>query len=76
VWDKVTVAIAVAERRVYVLNGEFFEQVFKNPEFTASPFDAVSEEMYEVYLKESVIMDFSKFGWFRPIQRRFKDSSC
>ena len=65
-WDKVIIAIALAERRVHVLSGELLEQVLKNPEFTPSPFDSVTDEQYEAYLKESASIDISK-GWYRPL---------
>jgi len=50
-----------------MLSGEFFELMLKNPEFTVSPFDLVTEDQYEGFLKEASAMDFSKAGWYRPL---------
>jgi hypothetical protein len=50
-----------------MLSGEFFELMLKNPEFTISPFDQVTEDQYEAYLKETSTLDFSKAGWYRPL---------
>lgn len=66
-------AIVFVERRIHVLNGDFFEAVLKNPDFSPSPFDGVTDDQYEAFLKEAFVLDFSKAGWYRPIQKRFAD---
>jgi hypothetical protein len=58
------------------LSGELFEHVLKNPEFAKSDFDSVSDDIYLIYQKENSTPDLSRNGWYRPLQKRFKDFSC
>jgi hypothetical protein len=44
-----------------------------DPVFVKSDFDTVTDEMYETFLKDNCQSDFSRQGWYRPLQRRFAD---
>lgn len=48
----------------------------KNPDFSKSDFDSVSDDIYLIYQKENSTPDLSRNGWYRPLQKRFKDFSC
>lgn len=47
--------------------------MLKNPDFTKSDFDAVSDDMYLTYLKVNSAPDLTRAGWYRPLQKKFKD---
>ena len=72
---KVIICIAIAERRIFILSGRLLEQVKRDPQFTPSELDTVSDDVYDLLTKSNSIVDFTKTSWFRPIQRRFADSS-
>ena len=66
-WDKIIIAIAFIERRVHVLSGKLLQQMLADPNFVKSDFDSVTDEMYEMYLKENMCYDFGRQGWYRPL---------
>ena len=72
---KVIICIAIAERRIFILSGRLLEQVKRDPQFTPSELDTVSDDVYDLLTKSNSIVDFTKTSWFRPIQRRFADTS-
>ena len=72
---KVIICIAIAERRIFILSGKLLEQIKRDPQFTPNELDTVSDDIYDLLTKTNTAIDFTKTSWFRPIQRRFADTS-
>lgn len=72
---KVIICVAIAERRIFILSGRLLEQVKRDPQFTPSELDTVSDDIYDLLSKGNTAVDFTKTSWFRPLQRRFADTS-
>ena len=46
-----------------------------NPEFIPSLLDTVSDDIYDLLSKGNSLADPTKASWWRPIQKRFADTS-
>jgi hypothetical protein len=65
--DMVTVAIAVAERRIFVLSGQLFEEMKVSSDFKVNELDTVSDTMYDWFKAGVGSPDFSRTIWYRPL---------
>ena len=70
---KAIICVSIAERRIFILSGQLLEQLKRDPQFTPSELDTVSDDLYDLLSKGNTAVDFTKASWFRPLQRKFAD---
>jgi len=72
-FEKVTIAVAIVERRVNVLSGRLFNELQSSLQFSPHELDIVSDLMYEHLSKSNVVIDLTRTSFYRPLQKRFAD---